>query len=107
LEHLAYLGTDGQRRLLIGLAVWTALLLLVTLIWGNSFVAIKDIVQYVTPLELVTVRFVPVAVIFAIWLLPTRGWEVVRLVRAETWRLALLGLTGAVLYLCTWCPCSR
>ena len=87
----------GQLRPLSGKITWTGLLLLVTLIWGNSFVAIKDIVQYVTPLELVTVRFVPVAVIFAIWLLPTRGREVVRLVRAETWRLALLGLIGAVL----------
>jgi drug/metabolite transporter (DMT)-like permease len=31
-------------------------------------------------------------------LLPTRWREVVRLVREESWRLALLGLTGAVLY---------
>jgi drug/metabolite transporter (DMT)-like permease len=74
------------------------LLLLVTLIWGNSFIAIKHIVQYVTPLELVTVRFMPVALIFALWLLPTRGREVWQLVRAEGWRLALLGLLGAVLY---------
>jgi drug/metabolite transporter (DMT)-like permease len=77
---------------------WTGLLLLVTLVWGNSFIAIKQIVQYVRPLELVTVRFVPVALIFAILLLPTRWSEIVRLVRKESWRLALLGLTGAVLY---------
>jgi len=87
-----------RRRLVAGTATWTGLLLLVTLVWGNSFIAIKHVVQYVTPLELVTVRFVPVALIFAVWLLPTRGREVVRLVRAETWRLVLLGLTGAVLY---------
>jgi drug/metabolite transporter (DMT)-like permease len=90
--------TDDRRRAAAGTAAWTGLLLLVTLIWGNSFIAIKHVVQYVTPLELVTVRFVPVAIIFAAWLLPTRGQEVVRLVRAESWRLALLGLTGAVLY---------
>jgi drug/metabolite transporter (DMT)-like permease len=77
---------------------WIGLLLLVTLIWGNSFIAIKHIVQYVTPLELVTVRFVPVALIFAALLLPTRWREIVRLVRDESWRLPLLGLTGAVLY---------
>ena len=81
-----------------GTAAWTALLILVALIWGNSFIAIKQVVQYVTPLELVTVRFVPVAFVFALWLLPTRGREVWSLVRAEGWRLALLGLTGAVLY---------
>ncbi len=79
-------------------ATWIGLLLLVTLIWGNSFIAIKQIVQYVTPLQLVTVRFVPVALIFAAWLLPARWHDMVRLVREESWRLALLGLTGAVLY---------
>jgi drug/metabolite transporter (DMT)-like permease len=81
-----------------GAAAWTALLVLVALIWGNSFIAIKQVIQYVTPLELVTVRFAPVALIFALWLLPTRGREVWSLVRAEGGRLALLGLTGAVLY---------
>jgi drug/metabolite transporter (DMT)-like permease len=93
-------GLHGRsyRRLLSGTATWTVLLVLVTLIWGNSFIAIKHVVQYVSPLELVTVRFVPVALIFAAWLLPTRGREIVCLVRAESWRLALLGLTGAVLY---------
>jgi len=79
-------------------ATWTGLLLLVTLIWGNSFIAIKQVVQFVTPLELVTVRFVPVAFIFAAWLLPARWREMARLVREESWRLVLLGLTGAVLY---------
>jgi drug/metabolite transporter (DMT)-like permease len=52
----------------------------------------------VTPLELVTVRFVPVALTFAALLLPMRGRQVWRLIRAEGWRLAFLGLTGAVLY---------
>jgi drug/metabolite transporter (DMT)-like permease len=88
----------SSRSWLSHTATWTGLLLLVTLIWGNSFIAIKHIVQYVTPLELVTVRFVPVALIFAALLLPTRWREMVRLVREESWRLALLGLTGAVLY---------
>jgi drug/metabolite transporter (DMT)-like permease len=78
--------------------LWTSLLLLTTLIWGNSFIAIKHVVAYVTPLELVTVRFVPVALTFAALLLPTRGRQMWHLVRAEGWRLALLGLTGAVLY---------
>jgi drug/metabolite transporter (DMT)-like permease len=88
----------GSPRRLSPTATWIGLLLLVTLVWGNSFIAIKHIVQYVTPLELVTVRFAPVALIFAAWLLPARWREVVRLVREESWRLVLLGLTGAVLY---------
>jgi drug/metabolite transporter (DMT)-like permease len=79
-------------------AAWIALLVVVTLFWGNSFIAVKVIVRYVSPLELVTVRFVPVALIFAALLLPTRGREVWAMIRADGWRLALLGLTGAVLY---------
>ena len=88
----------AHRRLLSHPATWTALLILVTLFWGNSFIAVKVIVQHVSPLELVTVRFVPVALIFAALLLPTRGREVWAMIRADGWRLALLGLTGAVLY---------
>jgi drug/metabolite transporter (DMT)-like permease len=80
------------------MSLWYGLLVLTMLVWGNSFIAIKYAVQYVTPLELVTVRFVPVALIFAAWLLPTQGRQVWRLIRDESWRLALLGLTGAVLY---------
>lgn len=88
----------GVHRWLSHPLTWSGLLLLVTLVWGNSFIAIKQIVQFVTPLELVTVRFVPVALIFAAFLLPARWSDIVRLVRDESWRLALLGLTGAVLY---------
>lgn len=78
--------------------LWIFLLVLVTLIWGNSFIAIKHVVEYVTPLELVAVRFVPVALTFAMLLVPTRPRQVWRMVRTDGWRLALLGLTGAVLY---------
>lgn len=41
---------------------------------------------------------VPVTIISAVWLLPTQGREVVQLVYAATWRLALLGLAGVVLH---------
>jgi drug/metabolite transporter (DMT)-like permease len=67
-------------------------------IWGNAFVAIKHVVAHVTPLELVTVRFVPAALTFAVLLIPARGREIRRLIHAEGWRLALLGLVGGVLY---------
>ena len=70
-----------------GSPLWTILLILVMLVWGNSFIAIKHVVEHVTPLELVTVRFVPVALTFAALLLPTRGRQVWRLIRAEGWVL--------------------
>lgn len=81
-----------------GTTFWTILLILITFIWGNSFIAIKHIVEHVTPLELVTVRFVPVALTFAVLLLSTRGRQVWQMVRADGWRMVLLGLVGAVLY---------
>jgi drug/metabolite transporter (DMT)-like permease len=81
-----------------GSLLWSVLLVLVTFIWGNSFIAIKHIVEYVSPLELVALRFVPVALTFALVLLPTRQREIWKMVQEESWRLGLLGLTGAVLY---------
>ncbi len=79
-------------------SLWILPLVVVTLLWGNSFIAVKHIVAYVSPLELVALRFVPVALTFAAILLPTRGARVRDLIREEGWRLAFLGLTGAVLY---------
>jgi drug/metabolite transporter (DMT)-like permease len=78
--------------------LWSALLILVTLIWGNSFIAIKHIIEYVSPLELVTLRFVPVGLTFILILLATRRETVWQMIREENWRLVFLGLTGAVLY---------
>ena len=92
------LNVSENRRSDGRMVIWIGLLILATLVWGNSFVAIKHVVEQVTPLELVTVRFVPVALTFAALLLPTRGRQVWRMIRAEGWRLALLGLTGAALY---------
>jgi len=78
--------------------LWTALLVLVALIWGNAFVAIKVIVAHVTPLAFITVRFVPVALTFALLLLPIRRREMWLMIRSEWWRLGLLGLLGGVAY---------
>ncbi len=86
----------NSRRIRSRTILWTTLLILAMLVWGNAFVAIKHIVEYVSPLELVALRFVPVALTFAAMLLPTRGREIWQLIRAEGWRLAFLGLLGAV-----------
>lgn len=43
-------------------------------------------------------HLVSVTIIVAVWLFPTQGRQVVRLVCAATWRLALLGLAGVVLH---------
>jgi drug/metabolite transporter (DMT)-like permease len=77
-------------------ALWAALLFSVAIIWGGQFIAIKYLVQYVSPFEVITLRFVPVALVFAVWLLPTRGREIWQMIRAERGRFLLLGLTGAI-----------
>jgi drug/metabolite transporter (DMT)-like permease len=81
----------GQRWL------WVALLTLVMFAWGNVFIAMKEIVTYVSPLHAVTVRFVPAALGYAVWLLAARRRETWTLLRAETWRLPLMGLIGSVI----------
>lgn len=74
------------------------LLVLVTLIWGNSFIAIKHAVQFLTPVELTILRFIPVALIFGVLLLTTRRRAFWQMVRRDWLGLVLLGLSGAVAY---------
>ncbi|MBC8249168.1 MAG: DMT family transporter [Anaerolineales bacterium] len=74
------------------------LLVLVTSIWGNSFIAIKHAVQFLTPIELTILRFIPVALIFGILLLTTRRAAFWQMVRRDWLGLVLLGLSGAVAY---------
>jgi drug/metabolite transporter (DMT)-like permease len=74
------------------------LLLLVILIWGNSFIAIKHAVQFLAPIELTILRFVPVALIFGILLLTTPRVACWQMVRRDWLGLVLLGLSGVVAY---------
>jgi len=73
-------------------------LVLITILWGNSFIAMKHAVQFLTPVELTILRFIPVAVAFAALLLPTQRISFWAMVRKEWPILILLGLTGAVAY---------
>jgi drug/metabolite transporter (DMT)-like permease len=74
------------------------LLVLVILIWGNSFIAIKHAVQFLSPRELTILRFVPVALIFGTLLLTTRRAAFWQMVRRDWLGLVLLGLSGVVAY---------
>jgi len=73
-------------------------LVLITLIWGNSFIAIKHAVQFLAPIELTILRFIPVALIFGALLLTTRRRAFWQMVRRDWLGLVLLGLSGAVVY---------
>jgi drug/metabolite transporter (DMT)-like permease len=73
-------------------------LVLITILWGNSFIAIKHAVQFLTPMELTILRFIPAAVAFAALLLPTRWASFWAMVRKDGLILIFLGLTGFVGY---------
>jgi drug/metabolite transporter (DMT)-like permease len=73
-------------------------LVLITILWGNSFIAMKHAVQFLAPMELTILRFIPVAVAFAALLMPTQRASFWSMVRKEWPILILLGLTGAVGY---------
>ena len=73
-------------------------LVLITMIWGNSFIAIKHAVQFLTPMELTILRFIPAAVAFAALLLPTRRASFWAMVRKDWPILIFLGFTGFVAY---------
>jgi drug/metabolite transporter (DMT)-like permease len=73
-------------------------LVLITMIWGNSFIAIKHAVQFLTPMELTILRFIPAAVAFAALLLPTQRTSFWAMVRKDGLSLILLGMIGFVGY---------
>ena len=73
-------------------------LVLITILWGNSFIAIKHAVQFLTPMELTILRFIPAAVAFAALLLPTQRASFWAMVRKDGLILVFLGLTGFVGY---------
>jgi len=73
-------------------------LILITILWGNSFIAIKHAVQFLTPMELTILRFIPAALAFAVLLLPTLRASFWAMVRKDWPILIFLGLTGFVGY---------
>jgi len=69
-----------------------------TVVWGGSFVAIKQALRYLSPLELLVMRFVPASLAFALLIFWRERTAPARLLR-EQWRsLCLMGLFGVVAY---------
>jgi drug/metabolite transporter (DMT)-like permease len=70
-----------------------SLLVMVTLIWGSTFVILRDVVAQVSPFILLSVRLVIASVALALLLTATRRW------RGLTWReLRWSSLIGAALW---------
>lgn len=75
-----------------------AALVTTTIVWGGSFVAVKRALSYLSPLELLFMRFVPAALAFALLLCLRERAALVVLVRAEWRSLCLMGLFGVIIY---------
>jgi drug/metabolite transporter (DMT)-like permease len=75
-----------------------AALVTTTIVWGGSFVAVKRALSYLSPLELLFMRFVPAALAFALLLCLRERAALVALVRAEWRSLCLMGLFGVIIY---------
>ena len=73
-------------------------LLMTTMLWGGAFVAIKRALQYLTPLELILMRFLPASIVFAFGLAFVDCSAVRDMVKKEWLLLGVMGLTGIVCY---------
>ncbi len=90
---------NGSEKRLSPLAA-KGLLVLLFVIWSNSFTAIKHLRGILTPMELVLARFLPVSIFCLLCLLVSakRRRECVDILRASWLKLAGLGLFGVVGY---------
>lgn len=71
-------------------------LVLVAIVWGNAFVAIRHAIQFVTPAELAAARFLPVVILFGGWLLASEragAWQLWREQPAKMLCMSLAGIT--------------
>ena len=90
---------DGADRKLSPL-VAKILLVILFVIWSNSFTAIKHLRQILPPMELVLARFLPVSIYCLLYLLlsPERRRESAEIVRNAWPKLLGLGIFGVVGY---------
>jgi drug/metabolite transporter (DMT)-like permease len=77
-----------------------ALLVLLFVIWANSFTAIKYLLETLDPMELVLARFLPVSVFCLLYLLlsPGRRRDTVSILRSAPLGVIAMGLTGVAGY---------
>jgi uncharacterized membrane protein len=75
-----------------------ASLVATSMLWGGAFVAIKQALQYLSPLQLLVMRFLPASLAFAILL----GWRhrsaLGSMLRRDWLSLSAMGLFGVVVY---------
>ncbi len=74
------------------------LLIATTIVWGGSFVAIKQALRYLSPLDLLFMRLVPAALVFSLLLCGRERTILSGMLRRDWQSLVLMGLFGVVIY---------
>jgi drug/metabolite transporter (DMT)-like permease len=74
-----------------------ASLTILTIVWGNAFVAIRHAVQFMTPAELAA-RFLPVVILMGGWLLSQDRAGTWQLLREEWLKIAWMAFGGVTTY---------
>jgi len=76
------------------------MLVLLFVIWSNSFTAIRHLRELFTPHRLILARFLPAAVIATVYLLSgrSRRTECGEIIRKNSWRIAAMGVFGVAGY---------
>ena len=75
-----------------------ASLTILSIVWGNAFVAIRHAVQFMTPVELAAARFLPVVILMGGWLLTQDRAGAWQLLREEWLKIAWMAFGGVTTY---------
>ncbi len=74
------------------------LLVATTVVWGGSFVAVKHALNYLSPLDLLFMRFAPATLAFGLLIRCRQQQNLATLVQKEWWSLAWMGFFGVLAY---------
>lgn len=77
--------------------VISIILVFVSLAWAGSFVAVKQVVDEINPVDLGFLRFVFATPLIFLFLFFKKGKSDFKIIKKEFWRLVVLGLTGVTL----------
>jgi len=91
-------GPKARGRFMSEKSATYALLVGTTVVWGGSFVAIKQALNYLSPLELLFMRFVPASLAFAVLICWNQRRDLATLLREEPRSLGLMGFFGVLVY---------
>lgn len=78
----------------MGLGWVYSVLILIGILWGGSFSAIKHLLDVFTPSELILVRFFPAAMIFAVICVLFYRNETYKMLKENFWNVLAVGLFG-------------